>query len=1178
MKKILSIITLCLLMLAQHLQAQHLHAVGKEIHDAEGNNFLIRSMGLGGWMLQEGYLLKTAGVLGTQWEYRAKLEEMIGEEKTQEFYDAWLANHFTKADLDSLKEWGFNTVRVPLHYNLFTLPIENEPVLGEQTWLTKGFEMTDELLSWCQENNMYLILDLHAAPGGQGKNADICDYDPSKPSLWESEHNRDKMVALWGKLAERYGDQPWIGGYDLLNETNWTFPSGNNEMMLELYKNCTAAIRAHDTRNIIYIEGNSWANDFTSLTPPWDDNMAYSFHKYWTYNRETDLDWVLWMRDEFNVPLWLGETGENSNVWYTDLIHLCETNNVGWSWWPHKKAGINNPMEVTLPQEYEDLIKYWKGEITERPTEGQVYNAVMSFAESFKIENVKFKYDVIDAMFRQPYSLETKPFIQHDLNNPLFLTEYDLGRNGYAYFDNDVANYSGNGGEYSDWNTGWSYRNDGVDIQACQDEVTNGYNIGWIETGEWMQYTVNVEESQVYDLLVRSASGTNEAAIIEMFIDDVKVGNDMHLSNTGGWDTWSSTTFENYVISKGTHRIKIFFKRGGSNLNYIQFENPRPLSSISTEIDQIFTNEEGTQVHLALNKAWNSSINLSTADVEVKVNGNVVIVSELVYSQENSRLVTATLAQAVVLRDEVTMTLKSDNLLAEDATSVGSFDAVEVENKTFKLFEIPGKIIASDFFVNNGFELEATEDDEGGENLGYADVGDYVDYKVQVETSGFYALDYRIATENDATEFELLMIAEDGIPQAIQSSKFSSTSGWQTWKTFTTSAELKEGNYIFRFKVKEGAFNINWMDFHYKVVEGLTIPGRIEAEFFKKNEGLSIEKCNDIDGGYNLSYTDPNDYLEYNVNVEETDVYKVDYRVASAYDNAGKLKLEMIDEEGNVSFIHSKSFSKTGDWQQWASYGEEVKLKKGNYTMRVTIEESSFNLNWINFTRKSSFSNAIPGKVQMENYYFSKGITLEDTEDVGGGKNISKPAEESYLEFNVNVEKSTDYDVVFRASSPFNKSGEVEVFSINDTEEILLLTQGFSNTGGWQEWSDYTNIITLEEGNYLLKIRVKAAGFNLNWIEFTEHSGDVTSIEDDLLAINVKVYPNPTSNNIKVKIDKNQGENIVSLLNSNGQLLTQKEINGWGELQFNLSNFPSGLYIIRVNNSHGSTVKKVFKR
>jgi len=222
-----------------------------------------------------------------------------------------LDNHCRKIDIDSLAAWGFNSVRLPMHYNLFTLPIEQEPIPGGQTWLNKGFEMTDSLLSWCAANEMYLILDLHGAPGGQGYDAAISDYDDSKPSLWESSANRDKTVALWKTLAKRYAEEPWIGGYDLINEPNWNLPG--NTMLRQLYVEITDSIRTTDTNHIIFIEGNSWANNYNGIFPPWDDNMVASFHKYWTVNDKESIQWMLAFRDEYNIPLWLGESGENGS-------------------------------------------------------------------------------------------------------------------------------------------------------------------------------------------------------------------------------------------------------------------------------------------------------------------------------------------------------------------------------------------------------------------------------------------------------------------------------------------------------------------------------------------------------------------------------------------------------------------------------------------------------------------------------------------------------------------------------------------------------------------------------------------------------------------------------------------------------------------------------------------------
>ena len=369
-----------------------LHRDGQNIVDKNGNNVLLRGLGLGGWMVQEGYMLQTGDFAGPQHVIKQNIENLIGKEKTKEFYDAYLANGITKRDIDSLAAWGFNSVRLPMHYNLYTPPIEDE-INDEIIWLDKGFQMTDDLLEWCKANKMYLILDLHATPGGQGNDANISDYDKSKPSLWESEANQKKMIALWRKLAERYKNEPWIGGYDIINEPNWNFTGKNkngcdetsNAPLRELMIAITKTIREFDTNHIIFIVGNCWGNNYEGILPVWDDNMVLSFHKYWNFNTIKSIQKMLDYRSQYNIPIWLGESGENSNVWFKESISLVESNNIGWAFWPMKKIeNIAGVTSVTKNTEFEIIQNYWK-DGGEKPTEAFAFNGLMQLAENYKM-------------------------------------------------------------------------------------------------------------------------------------------------------------------------------------------------------------------------------------------------------------------------------------------------------------------------------------------------------------------------------------------------------------------------------------------------------------------------------------------------------------------------------------------------------------------------------------------------------------------------------------------------------------------------------------------------------------------------------------------------------------------------------------------------------------------------
>jgi len=553
-------------------------------------------------------MLHTSNFANAQWEIKAKITDLIGEANTEVFYQTYRNNYVKSADIDSLKKWGFNSVRLPFHYDLFATNT-NPPV-----FLDLGFEIIDSLLMWCEENQIYLILDMHAAPGGQSAN-NISDYNPAYPSLWESSQNKNLTVQIWRKIAERYKDKEWIGGYDLLNEPAWNL-GANNTPLRDLYIRLTDTIRAVDNNHLIFIEGNWYATDFNGLTPAWDENMSYSFHKYWNGNTQSSIQYLIDLRNNTNRPLWLGETGENSNKWFVDCVELMKTNNIGWAWWPHKKIeSIAGPLSAYLLPAYQTLLNYWSGNAP-RPNATYAYNALMAQANALLIENCRYQKDVTDALIRQPNNNNIIPFADNLVPGIVNATDYDLGKMTYAYNDMDFENTGSNG----QWNKGYNYRNDGVDIEPCSDFISNGFNVGWIENGEWLKYTINVLESGIYKIKLNVAAPAAEGKIL-LSVDGQSITPVLNIPATGGWQSWQYLSVDSIYLSAGVHNLQTRFFIGNFNFSYMDFvlsatsveeENETPLTF---ELQQNFPNPFNPVTEIKYSIPQTSNVKLKVFDI-----------------------------------------------------------------------------------------------------------------------------------------------------------------------------------------------------------------------------------------------------------------------------------------------------------------------------------------------------------------------------------------------------------------------------------------------------------------------------------------------------------------------------------------------------------------------------------
>jgi len=580
-----------------------LHVENGNIVDGEGSPVILKGLGLGGWLVPEGYMLNIPGY-GSPTEIENKIEALLGADLAAEFWVLYHDNYVAQADIDQIAEWGFNSIRIPFHYKQFS------PLPGEVNQF--GYDIIDSLLSWSAPYNMHIILDMHCAPGGQN-NGEISDSD-GVARLWLEDGYKEHTIEIWHSIAEYYADETLIGGYDLINEP--VLPDGiSSEDLRELYIDITNSIREVDSNHLLFIEGNWYGTDFTSLTPPWDDNMSYSFHKYWNDVTQGTIQYLINMSNTYNIPLWLGETGENSNHWGYEVMQLCESNNIGWNWWTHKKLEkITSPLSAIITPQYQDILDYWNGNGSE-PSTAYAQAALFGMANNLRIENCESRPGVIPALMDPTYGESPVPVTAHSIPGTIAAVDYDIGARNVAYTDVDYMN-TGNGG----YNWGWSYRNDGVDIEANGDENGLPYNVGWTAVGEWIGYTIEDVTAGTYDLLVRVSSNVG-GGIFFLELNETNLGV-FSVPNTGSWWAWETMAIPDVIIGDEPQYLKLMTVQEGYNIEGFTFSETANSGDDGSEepIPKSFTlgnypNPFNSQTTIFYDAPLTTDVNLSIYDI-----------------------------------------------------------------------------------------------------------------------------------------------------------------------------------------------------------------------------------------------------------------------------------------------------------------------------------------------------------------------------------------------------------------------------------------------------------------------------------------------------------------------------------------------------------------------------------
>ncbi|MAQ86800.1 MAG: glycoside hydrolase family 5 [Candidatus Marinimicrobia bacterium] len=577
-------------------QEGFLHNVDGEIVEGNGEPILLRGFGLGGWLVPEGYMLHNqAWISGFEspTDIENHVTDLIGAEAAEDFWELYRANYVAQADIDQIAEWGFNHLRVPFHYKQFYDSTGSETPIG--------YAIVDELISWCEPYNMYIILDMHCAPGGQN-GGPISDSDGTA-RLWLEESNKELTIQIWKEIATYYADHTLIGGYDLINEP--VLPSGVTlEEFKQLYIDITEAIREVDNNHLLWIEGNWYGTDFAGLTPPWDDNMGYSFHKYWGATSLSTIQSYINMRNNYGVPLWMGESGENSNHWYYEVFKLLEENNIGWNFWTHKKVDkITSPYSAYVSPQYQIVIDYLLGNASQ-PTSDIASMGLTSFANSLKIENCLMRRGVVAALTDPDYGETTKPYVPHSIPGTIPAAYYDIGARGLSYSDSDYWN-DGDGG----YNDGWVFRNDGVDVEGSDDDINIPYTVGWTEAGEWLGYTIQNVTPGTYDVSF-SIAAPSSGGIFYAQMDGQNLGV-IDVPATGGWYNWDDIPAQTVTLSEGDKFLKIQIVQAGFNIQSITFD-------LVLSTDEKNLNPQGFTLGKPYPNPFNPNVNLQLNMIEKK--------------------------------------------------------------------------------------------------------------------------------------------------------------------------------------------------------------------------------------------------------------------------------------------------------------------------------------------------------------------------------------------------------------------------------------------------------------------------------------------------------------------------------------------------------------------------------
>ncbi|MEP3388176.1 MAG: carbohydrate-binding protein [Reichenbachiella sp.] len=1201
---LLILLLFTLLSMRSPVSAQYVHTDGTQILDENGNDIYFSGINLGNWLLWEGYLMMGDFKFRTHSQFLNSVKDAFGGdwEKAREFEHQWRMNYVTQQGISDLKSLGFNSVRVPFHYNMFW---DGNNVTDH------GFQYFDRVIEFCRNEGLYVLLDMHAAPGHQnpgdhsdnphGRGQDEMDY----VFFWDDPTHVQTASAVWRHIADYYKNEPVVWGYDLINEP--VTPEDKSNDLLPSLITMRNAIREVDNNHIIVAEGDHWGSDFskidwedpltqanTGVSARWDDNLVYQTHHYVFGNPHTIslLDGRKEITDRLNVPMMIGEYGEDENYIVRRMTDWAIDNNVDYFPWSFKKMSHDRTLWTIVPNQayqqlksfinygntppaslYDDMIDFCQNNISNgsagllwhqgfyeaieppcdlgapanldggTPTTSQItltwediangedeYTVSRdgatiatlpanstSYIDSGLTDETCYSYTVtaVGACSRgvtiqvctacggtqSPYA-----GVPASLPGTIEAENFDEGCAGQAYFESDTGN---NGGDYRDGN---------VDISSTVDGDAD-YNVGWVEAGEWLEYTVDVASTDIYQLSYRVATPESTGQI-QFNVGGTTLAT-TDIPATGDWNAWETVDAAAVELSAGEQVIQIFFSGGGVNLNSITLTSgPLNLAPVADSgSDQTLSNTT-TSATLNGSGSYDPDNGPSALSYQwTQIAGAAVSISN--GAAESPTVSGLSSGQSY----EFQLVVNDGSKNSDPSTVTISVDQAPAS--------FPLRIEAENYASHNGTQTEDCI--EGGQNVGWIDNGDWIQFDpINIPASGTYTFTYRVASQNNQGTFDLTINNGSTNLGSVDVSE-SGSNGWQDWKSITQTVNLSAGSNDFRILITGGGFNINWLEI---ASGGVVIPNQApEADAGQDQNLPSGTTSTSLDGS---GSSDPDA-------------------------GPGALTYSWTQVAGaSVTISNSSAVSPT---ISGLADGE-------SYTFQLVVNdgEDDSNASTVTvFVNNGSTGSSL--KIEAEDYFEMYGLQTEQTSDNGGGQNVGWIDSGDWAGYAVDIASSGTYTVNYRVASQ-NGGGQIqlEVFGGGSAYGLINVP----STGGWQSWTTISHTVSLPAGQQNLALAFPSGGFNINWIEISSASGArLRTVNEELSDIpQVSLYPNPASyeitlSNLSTNYDKAA---IYGIMGERKEII---DIADKSQVTLDISSFSPGLYFVIL--SQGDQIKNQLK-